>query len=158
MTTGLDVFDTTLQQTSLWLKDLMKRLGTEDRKLAYQVLSRTLHAVRDRIGPGNAVHLGAQLPMLIRGFYYEGWRMAGTPTRERLTEDFLQHVNCHVLRGVRLDPEHAVRSVFEVMCDRIDPGEIAKLIRVFPSELRNLWPEARHIAARDREPAQGGCI
>jgi len=31
MTTGLDVFDATLQQTNLWLKDLMQRLGTEDR-------------------------------------------------------------------------------------------------------------------------------
>jgi uncharacterized protein (DUF2267 family) len=49
----------------------MKRLGTEDRGLAYRVLSRTPRAVRDRIGPENAVHLGAQLPMLVRGFYYE---------------------------------------------------------------------------------------
>jgi len=51
MTSGLEVLDTTLQHTNLWLKDLMKRLGTEDRRLAYRVLSRTLHAVRDRIGP-----------------------------------------------------------------------------------------------------------
>jgi uncharacterized protein (DUF2267 family) len=121
MTTGLDVFDTTLQQTNLSVKDLMKRLGTEDRKVAYQVLSRTLHAVRDRIGPKNAVHLGAQPPMLVRGFYYDAWHMAGTPTKERLTEDFLQHVNFHVVRGVRLDPEHALRVVFKVMCDKIDP-------------------------------------
>ncbi len=156
MTTGLDVFDTTLQQTNLWLKDLMQRLGTEDRRLAYRVLSRTLHAVRDRIGPDNAVHLGAQLPMLVRGFYYEGWHMAGTPTKERLTEDFLEHVNCHVLRGLRLDPEKAVRAVFEVLCDRLDPGEIEKVIKVFPPELRNLWPASRALVLRERgsAPAQ----
>jgi hypothetical protein len=29
------------------------------------------------------VHLGAQLPLLVRGIYYEGWHMAGKPTRER---------------------------------------------------------------------------
>lgn len=40
MTAGLDVLDTTLQQTNLWLKDLMHRLGTENRKLAYRVRSR----------------------------------------------------------------------------------------------------------------------
>jgi uncharacterized protein (DUF2267 family) len=154
MTTGLDVFDTTLQQTNLWLKDLMQRLDTEDRKLAYRVLSRTLHAVRDRIGPENAVHLGAQLPMLVRGFYYEGWHMAGTPTKERLTEDFLEHVNTHVLRGLRLDPEKAVRAVFEVMCDKIDRA-IEKVIKVFPGELRNLWPAARAAARRERGSAPG---
>jgi uncharacterized protein (DUF2267 family) len=153
MTAGLDVFDTTLQQTNLWLKDLMRRLGTEDRRLAYRVLSRTLHAVRDRIGPENAVHLGAQLPMLVRGFYYEGWHMAGTPTRERLTEDFLEHVNIQVLRGLRLDPEKAVRAVFEVMCDKLDAGEIEKVMKVLPSELRNLWPATRAGAPLGRASA-----
>lgn len=63
------------------------------------ILNSLAHAVRDRIGPANAVHLGAQLPMLVRGFYCEGWHMAETPTKERLTENFLEHVNCHVLRG-----------------------------------------------------------
>ena len=29
------------------------------------------------------MHLGAQLPMLLRGLYYEGWHMAGKPTKDR---------------------------------------------------------------------------
>jgi hypothetical protein len=29
--TGLAVFDRTLQETNLWLKELMARLGTDDR-------------------------------------------------------------------------------------------------------------------------------
>jgi uncharacterized protein (DUF2267 family) len=143
VTTGLDVFDSTVQQTNLWLKDLMRRLGTEDRHLAYKVLAATLHAVRDRIGPQNAVHLGAQLPMLIRGLYYEGWHMAGTPTRERHTEDFLDRVSGDVFRGLGVDAESAVRAVFEVMCDKLDAGEIGKLISLFPKELRALWPSDR---------------
>jgi hypothetical protein len=64
MTTGLDVFDTTVQETNLWLKDVMERIGTYDRHSAYSTLRAVLHAVRDRIGPENAAHLGAQLPML----------------------------------------------------------------------------------------------
>jgi hypothetical protein len=82
MNTGVDVFDTTFQETNRWLKELMERLGTYDRHHAYSILRAVLHALRDRIGPANAVHLGAQLPMLIRGLYYEGWHM-GTPTKER---------------------------------------------------------------------------
>ena len=81
MTTGLDVFDTTVQESNLWLKDLMERIGTYDRHRAYSTLRAVLHALRDRIGPANANHLGAQLPMLLRGLYYEGWQM--TATKER---------------------------------------------------------------------------
>jgi uncharacterized protein (DUF2267 family) len=61
MTTGLDVFDTTVQETNLWLKELMERLGTYDRHRAYSTLRAVLHALRDRIGPANAVHLGASI-------------------------------------------------------------------------------------------------
>jgi uncharacterized protein (DUF2267 family) len=148
MSTGLDVFDTTVQQTNLWLKDLMEQLGL-DRKHAYRVLAATLHAVRDRIGPDNAVHLGAQLPMLIRGFYYEGWHVAATPTKIRHKEDFLDYVNSEVFRGLGLDPEVAVRAVFDVMAKRLDAGEVDKLTNLFPKELRELWP----AGAGRRQPA-----
>ncbi len=146
MSTGLDVFDLTVQQTNVWLKDLMERLGL-DRKHAYRVLSATLHAVRDRIGPENAVHLGAQLPMLIRGFYYEGWHVAATPTKIRHKDDFLDYVNGDVFRGLGLDPEKAVRAVFDVMANRLDAGEVEKLSKLFPKELQALWPAARHAGA-----------
>jgi uncharacterized protein (DUF2267 family) len=148
MSTGLDVFDTTVQQTNLWLKDLMEQLGL-DRKHAYRVLAATLHAVRDRIGPDNAVHLGAQLPMLIRGFYYEGWHVAATPTKIRHKDDFLDYVNSEVFRGLGVDPEVAVRAVFDVMAKRLDAGEVDKLTNLFPKELRELWP----AGAGRRQPA-----
>jgi uncharacterized protein (DUF2267 family) len=156
MTTGLDVFDTTLQQTNLWLKDLMTRLGTEDRRLAYKVLSATLHAVRDRIGPENAAHLGAQLPMLVRGFYYEGWHPAGTPGRERHKEEFFDYVSGEVFGGLGVDPEKAVSAVFEVLCDKLDPGEIEKLVKLFPDELRGLWPAMRTVGPGGEAPGWRG--
>jgi uncharacterized protein (DUF2267 family) len=154
MTTGLDVFDTSLQVTNLWLKDLMEHLGI-DRRHAYRVLSATLHAVRDRIGPENAVHLGAQLPMLIRGFYYESWHLGGTPIKLRHKEDFLDYVSGDVFRGLGVDPERAVRGVFNVMSNRLDPGEIEKLVKLFPEELRELWPAARGAGAGRSGEAPG---
>jgi uncharacterized protein (DUF2267 family) len=120
----------------------MERLGTDDRHIAYRALRGTLHAIRDRVGPQNAAHLAAQLPMLIRGLYFEGWHFAGTPTKERHKQAFLDHASTEFRGGIGVDAERAVRAVLEVLWRRLDPGETAKLIELFPQELRELWPVA----------------
>jgi uncharacterized protein (DUF2267 family) len=138
--TGLAVFDKTLQETNAWLKVLMHELETDDRERAYGTLKATLHALRDRIGPENASHLGAQLPLLVRGAYYEGWHMAGTPTKERHIQDFLEHVRREMPKGLTVDPGRAARGTFAVLRQRLDPGEFNKLVKMLPPELRQLWP------------------
>ena len=117
MTTGLAIFDTTVQETNLWLKGIMEGLHTDDRHLAYLALRATLHALRDRLGPENAVHLAAQLPMLVRGLYYEGWRLAAAQTKERTRADFFEHIRGELPRGSAIDPNLAARAVFGVMWD-----------------------------------------
>ena len=138
-TTGLPVFDTTVQDTNLWLKAIMDRLHTDDRHLAYLALRATLHALRDRLGPENAVHLAAQLPMLVRGLYYEGWRLAASQTKERTRADFLEHVRSELPRGSAIDPDLAACAVFAVMWQKLDLGEVGKVIDRLPPELKELW-------------------
>jgi uncharacterized protein (DUF2267 family) len=138
-TTGLPVFDTTVQETNLWLKALMERLHTDDRHLAYLALRAVLHALRDRLQPENAVHLAAQLPMRVRGLYFEGWHMAGTPTKERSRAAFLDHIQSELPRGSPIDPNLAARGVFAVMWAKLDIGEVGKVIERLPPELQELW-------------------
>ena len=97
--TGIHEFDSSVQESNLWVKAVMERLGTEDQHVAYTALKATLHALRDRIRPENAVHLGAQLPMVIRGLYFEGWHMAGAPTKERHMQQFLDHAGWDIPKG-----------------------------------------------------------
>jgi len=146
--TGLDVFDTTLQETNLWLKAVMTHLETKNRHHAYIALKSVMHALRDRIGPTNAAHLGAQLPILLRGVYDEGWHMAGTPTKKRHELQFLEHVRYGFSQGMEFDARSAARAVFETMWEKIDPGEVAKIIKMLPEELGDLWP-----AGARQEPA-----
>ena len=138
-TTGLPVFDTTVQESNLWLKAVMDHLHTDDRHLAYLALRGTLHALRDRIGPENAVHLAAQLPMLLRGLYYEGWRMAASATKERSRAEFFEHLRSELPRGSPIDPDLAARSVFAVMWEKLDLGEVAKVVERLPPDLQELW-------------------
>jgi uncharacterized protein (DUF2267 family) len=149
-TTGLEVFDSTLQTTHGWLKQIMARLGHEDRHGAYLALRGTLHALRDRLPPEMAVHLGAQLPMLVRGFYYEGWRPADTPRHERHKEEFLAHVADAFTRQPDLEPEPVARAVFAVLARELDPGEVNKVIASLPEDVRSLWPEHMAEAAMQR--------
>jgi uncharacterized protein (DUF2267 family) len=141
-TTGLPVFDKTLHETNLWLKEVAEALGTDSREDAYAVLKAGLHALRDRIGPESAVHLGAQLPILLRGVFYEGWHPAKTPTHERHLEPFLDHLSGRLPARLAEEPEVVARAVFSVMWRRIDAGEVAKLLDMMPLELREFWVAA----------------
>ena len=71
-TIGLEVFDKTVQTTNAWLKEIMEVTGP-DRHRAYRVLAAVLHALRDRLTVDEAAQLAAQLPILVRGLYYDQW-------------------------------------------------------------------------------------
>ena len=138
--TGLRVFDETLQLTHAWLKDLMQRLEWSERQNAYAALRAVLHALRDRMPVDEAAHLGAQLPMLVRGIYYEGWHPAHKPTKERHLPQFLDHVGRELRRDGNFDPEPVVEAVFELLADRVSIGEIDDIKGLLPAELKALWP------------------
>jgi uncharacterized protein (DUF2267 family) len=139
--TGLEVFDTTIQKTTIWLRDLMEVLGCQDRHMAYQAMRATLHALRDRLRVDEVAQLGAQLPMLIRGFYYEGWDPSDKPLRERHRAQFLERIEREFRGGNRIEPERVARAVFAVLARRVSEGEIEDVRQVLPAEIRDLWPE-----------------
>jgi uncharacterized protein (DUF2267 family) len=141
-TTGLEVFDTTLQKTHLWLKDMMQELHTDSRQQAYSVLRATLHTLRDRMTLEEAVKLGAQLPMLLRGMYYAGWTTAGKPIKARHTEEFLAYMREHFRTRADLDAARAVRAVFKVLGQRVSAGELTDIGQLLPKELKAFWSEA----------------
>ena len=138
--TGLDVFDTTLHKTNIWLNNLMQVLGWPDRHKAYLALRTTLHALRDRLTLEEVAQLSAQLPMLIRGFYYEGWDPTGKPLRVRHKEQFLARIAQPFRGDDSVDPERVAHAVFTVLAKRVSAGEIEDVKHVLPAEIRELWP------------------
>lgn len=141
MTSGHPSFDHTVQEANIWLKAIAAQLHFDDRRHAYSALRAALHGLRDRLQPQSAVHFGAQLPMVIRGLYYEGWRMTETPTADQTIDEFCASIATELPPKFPMDARTLSRGVFRVVFDQIDPGESAKVIDQLPIALRSLWPE-----------------
>ena len=136
-----DIFASTMQKTQVWLNDLMQELDWEQKPhKTYLALRTVLQTLRDRLTPEEAVQLGAQLPMLVRGFYYEGWTLKDKPHKERHKAEFLEHVREAFPRDVTVNPQQVVRAVFRVLQRNISPGEIDDVKHLMPKPLRELWP------------------
>jgi uncharacterized protein (DUF2267 family) len=136
--TTLAAFTSTLQTTNTWLKELMEELGWIDRRRACHALRAVLHALRDRLPVGQAAALGAQLPLLVRGLYYEGWHPAGKPLK-RHREAFLGHVAEGLWGGPPADPEAVARAAFRVLSRHVSGGEVESVKHSLPADLRPLW-------------------
>lgn len=143
---GLEVFDRTTQQTQIWVNDVAKELGWDDKHRTFQGLRATLQTLRDRLTIGEAANLGAQLPILLSGFYYEGWKPERTPSKSRSKEAFLDELRSHARNYLRkddtdIDYEQLAQAVFHVIAMRISQGEVEDITGILPLELRELWPE-----------------
>lgn len=138
-TNGIASFDRTVQKTHQWIDELKISMGWFDPEEAYRALRATLHALRDRLTVEEAAELGAQFPMLVRGFYYEGWRPTGKPVKERHKDEFLAHID-EALAGYGLgSSEEIARGVFRLLNHRISAGEMEDVQSILPKEIRELF-------------------
>jgi uncharacterized protein (DUF2267 family) len=108
-------------------------------------LRAVLHCLRDRLTIDEAAQLGDQLPMLIRGIYYEGWHPAGKPERVRSREEFLAWIGAHLPKTGLVDAEDAARTVFRVLDNHVSAGEIRDVMQSLPKEIRSLWPRPQSV-------------
>src|ERR1035441_5240280 len=91
-TTRVDILDRSVEKAHVWLNDLAEELGTKDRHEAYRVLRAFLHALRDHLSVDETAQLSAQLPVFVRGVFYEGWDPSRTPDRAREIDSFLAKI------------------------------------------------------------------
>ena len=139
--TAIGPIESTVHTTNAWLKELVEELGWHDRERAYHAMGAVLHALRDRLTVAESANLGAQLPAMIRGLYYEGWNPSGMPVKDRRKEDFLAHITAACRGHADIHPEGIAWAVFRVLQNHVSAGEIGDVKHVLPVEIRSLWPE-----------------
>lgn len=129
------IIERSVEKAHVWLDEVAKQLGTEDHRLAYRVLRAYLHALRDRLTVDEAAQLAAQLPELIRGVYYEGWKPSATPVRYRGFTDFLDRVAADAELAGETDASFAVSAAAEVLRRHVSAGEIEDIRAQLPEDL-----------------------
>ena len=140
--TKVAALDSTLQKTHEWLRDIKTDLGFDNDRAAYAALRATLHGLRDLLGTDQVALLGAQLPMLVRGIYYEGWNPAPAPGGARHRGDFLEVLRHELRDHLELRDVGRVASiVLGVIQAHVSAGEIEKIVHALPREVRAMWPE-----------------
>jgi uncharacterized protein (DUF2267 family) len=136
--TGLDVFDKTVQSTNIWLDEIMNDLGP-DRQFAWHVLGAVLHCVRDRLPIELAAHLGAQLPLLIRGLYYDQWQVSAEPARWRSLDEFTERLGQSLKDTRRVNRLAAAEAVFATLSRHLSAGQVDNVRDSLPPDVRALW-------------------
>lgn len=145
--TGLEVFDKTIQTTHVWLNDIMDPLDV-DRHVAWRILGAVLQTLRDRLPVELAAHLGSQLPLIVRGAYYDQFTPARQPSDCDTPEAFVATVAERLSDVPPVDADDAVATVFTVLDRHLSEGQMTKVRHALPRGVRMAWDgaEARQLA------------
>jgi uncharacterized protein (DUF2267 family) len=135
-TTRLDVIDRSVEKTHIWLNELSEELATEDGHHAYRVLRAFLHALRDHLSVNEAAALAAQLPIFVRGIFYEGWDPSRTPDHARDLDSFLRRIADEARLAGETEASFAAAAAGRVLARHLSPGEAGSVLRVLPGHLR----------------------
>jgi uncharacterized protein (DUF2267 family) len=137
--TAIRGINRTVLETHVWLSEIETELHHPGPKAAYHALRGVLFALRDRLPVEAAVHLSAQLPMLIRGIYFEGYDPTGKPLKLH-REEFLERVGEELRAEGGTRPEGATRAVLTVLARRLGEETMRHVQESWPNDLRSLWP------------------
>lgn len=132
--------ETSVNKTHTWLKELREFGHFESEEQAYTALRAVLHSLRDRLPVHEAVHLGAQCPMVVRGFYYEGWKPSLAPNKERSQAAFLGSIDESLRGATNVDANNACRATFSLLQSKISDGEIDDVRACMPQDVQQMWP------------------
>ncbi len=134
--TDVTLIEESAKKTRLWLDELAEELGRPgDQRYAMRALRGFLHTLRDRLPVPETAHLGAQLPELLRGVYYEGWRPATQPHLYHDLDTFLAKVATAGQLAGETEASYATEATARVLRRHVGEGELGKVRAVLPHQL-----------------------
>lgn len=103
-------------------------LGWENQgNMSYAVLRAVLHALRDRLTVQEAADLAAQLPLLVKGIFYDGWDPSNVPKKIH-KDEFIAEIR----------KNEVIIVVLSVLRKHISEGELEDVLSVLPKDLSSI--------------------
>ena len=137
---GLEVIDHSVHLTHEWINELAKRLDWSSKRSALRLLRTTLRHLRDHLLVDELAQMSAQLPLLIRGFFFEGWVPKQTPIKERNVQDFIAFITEQMGKAEEYRGRDDIKCVFDLLNNRLSRGEVEDVRATLPAPIRELWP------------------
>lgn len=136
---GLKIIDDAAHATNLWINELNAKLGWDHEQRAYRLLRSVMHVMRDHLSVDEAAQWAAQLPVLIRGVFYDGWDPSKTPVHMREPGAFIDAVQRDFATDPLGDAPDAIAAVLAVMRAHVSSGEMDQVEAAFSREIRQLF-------------------
>ncbi len=134
-------FENYQKEAMTWLHGLCDYLGIQDEMKAARIFRAVLHAIRDRIPAGEAIHLAAQLPIVWKGIYFDGFTLRDEPVRIRHEEEWLEFIRSKDASAEMADfptlehVHYAFQDVMKFLRSRISEGQYNQVAQALHSEL-----------------------
>jgi uncharacterized protein (DUF2267 family) len=132
-----DAVERSVHKTNEWLSDLAAELGDIDREDAWRILRAYLHVLRDELTVDEAAQLAAQLPLVLRGAFYEGFD-PGNQGKVRHGDEFLSRFAQLAQRPDTVEAVRAVEAATRVLQRHITGGEWGDVLAQLPSDVRKV--------------------
>jgi uncharacterized protein (DUF2267 family) len=134
---GLEIIERNVHLTHMWIDDIDTQLNWGNHHKSFRLLRGWLHALRDSLPLSEVAHVSAQLPLMVRGLFFEQWRpVADRPRMDG--ESFLNRLDEEVYPDQMEDTAQAATSVFLVFKSHVGEQESNKLLHVLPKGVREL--------------------
>lgn len=137
---GLEVIDHSMHLTHEWINELTERLDWSSKRSALRLMRTTLQHIRDHLLINELAQLSAQLPLMIRGFLFEGWVPKNTPIKERNANAFIAFIEAQMKQTQEYRGSEDIKCVFDLLNARLSRGEIEDIRASLPESIRGLWP------------------
>jgi uncharacterized protein (DUF2267 family) len=137
-------FDKYASKGNEFLNKLAARLGdNENPHRAMRTLRSVLHALRNRLSTEESLQLMAQLPMVIKAVYVDGWKLNSHHNRIKTMEEFSEEVMREDglsawkdFPGVS-DATLAIEAVMKTLADYVTAGELHDVIAILPKDMKS---------------------